>query len=158
MGKRIISFLVSFALVTSISVPSFANENNIEEIEKVIQTEECLESIAAEDVKIKDEDGQIFISGELSEKLVPGENSASSFLEDNKAFFDIENVNSDLQVLEVITDEIGDTFVKYGQVIDGIQVKDSYINVHFNKEGTILSVNGKIEKNKNITNLGNEYI
>ena len=108
--------------------------------------------------KLSKKSGQVFLSGKLSAKEVPGEKSATRFLEENKLLFGIDSVAEELKVIEAKEDDIGHTFVKFVQVIKGIKVKGSIINVHFDKDGVIVSVNGKFEANKNITTTGDKTI
>jgi len=107
-----------------------------------------LKNLGKAELKLMEKDGQVFLSGTLSKKEVPGERAATKFLEENKTLFGIDSVDDNLKVIEVEKDDMGDTFVKYAQVIDGIQVDDSFINVHFDENKVISSVNGNLEENK----------
>jgi len=115
-------------------------------------------NLVSSNVKLRKESGQVFLSGKLSQKQIAGEKSATKFLEENKHIFGMESTSEDLKVAEVKKDDIGETYVKFVQVIKGTKVKNSLINVHFDKNGNIVSVNGKFQKNKIIEAMGNNII
>lgn len=158
MGKKLISLILGLSLTCTVSAPAFAAELKVDKEAKKVQAIEKLEKLSDETVELKENDGQVFLSGELSDKKVPGESSATKFLHENKDIFGIDNVKEELKVVEVNKDEIGDTFVKFAQVIEGTEVDNSLINVHYDKNGVIVSVNGNLEENKEITTLGSKVI
>ncbi|MBE6060639.1 MAG: peptidase M4, partial [Clostridium sulfidigenes] len=154
MGKKLISLILGLSLTCTVSAPAFATELKVDKEAKKVQAIEKLEKLSDETVELKENDGQVFLSGELSNKKVPGESSATKFLQENKDIFGIDNAKEELKVVEVNKDDIGDTFVKFAQVIEGTEVDNSLINVHYDKNGVIVSVNGNLEENKEITTLG----
>ncbi len=158
MGKKLISLILGLSLTCTVSAPAFAAELEVDKETKKVQAIEKLEKLSDETVELKENDGQVFLSGELSDKEVPGEGSATKFLEENKELFGIDNTKEELKVVEVNKDDIGDTFVKFAQVIEGTEVDNSLINVHYDKNGVIVSVNGNLEENKEITTLGSKVI
>ncbi|WP_346847831.1 M4 family metallopeptidase [uncultured Clostridium sp.] len=158
MGKKLISLILGLSLTCTVSAPAFAAELEVDKEAKKVQAIEKLEKLSDETVELKENDGQVFLSGELSDKEVPGEGSATKFLEENKELFGIDNTKEELKVVEVNKDDIGDTFVKFAQVIEGTEVDNSLINVHYDKNGVIVSVNGNLEENKEITTLGSKVI
>ncbi len=158
MGKKLISLILGLSLTCTVSAPAFAAELKVDKEAKKVQAIEKLEKLSDETVELKENDGQVFLSGELSDKEVPGEGSATKFLEENKELFGIDNTKEELKVVEVNKDDIGDTFVKFAQVIEGTEVDNSLINVHYDKNGVIVSVNGNLEENKEITTLGSKVI
>jgi len=158
MGKKLISLILGLSLTCTVSAPAFAAELEVDKETKKVQAIEKLEKLSDETVELKENDGQVFLSGELSDKEVPGEGSATKFLEENKELFVIDNTKEELKVVEVNKDDIGDTFVKFAQVIEGTEVDNSLINVHYDKNGVIVSVNGNLEENKEITTLGSKVI
>lgn len=158
MGKKLISLILGLSLTCTVSAPAFAAELKVDKEAKKVQAIEKLEKLSDETVELKENDGQVFLSGELSDKEVPGEGSATKFLEENKEIFGIDNTKEELKVVEVNKDDIGDTFVKFAQVIEGTEVDNSIINVHYDKNGVIVSVNGNLEENKEITTLGSKVI
>lgn len=109
-------------------------------------------------LKFSQKNGKVFLSGKLSGKQITGKKSAVEFLEENKNIFGINSASKDLKVMDVKKDDTGDTFVKFAQLINGIEVNDSSVNVHFDKDGSIVSVNGKLEENEEIQSLGNKDI
>ncbi|WP_346897502.1 M4 family metallopeptidase [Clostridium sp. UBA7503] len=158
MGKKLISLILGLSLTCTVSAPAFAAELKVDKEAKKVQAIEKLEKLSDETVELKENDGQVFLSGELSDKKVPGESSATKFLQENKDIFGIDNAKEELKVLEVNKDDIGDTFVKFAQVIEGTEVDNSLINVHYDKNGVIVSVNGNLEEDKEITTLGSKII
>jgi len=158
MGKKLISLILGLSLTCTVSAPAFAAELKVDKEAKKVQAIEKLEKLSDETVELKENDGQVFLSGELSDKKVPGESSATKFLQENKDIFGIDNAKEELKVVEVNKDDIGDTFVKFAQVIEGTEVDSSLINVHYDKNGVIVSVNGNLEENKEITTLGSKII
>ncbi len=158
MGKKLISLILGLSLTCTVSAPAFATELKVDKEAKKVQAIEKLEKLSDETVELKENDGQVFLSGELSNKKVPGESSATKFLQENKDIFGIDNAKEELKVVEVNKDDIGDTFVKFAQVIEGTEVDNSLINVHYDKNGVIVSVNGNLEENKEITTLGSKVI
>jgi len=158
MGKKLISLILGLSLTCTVSAPAFATELKVDKEAKKVQAIEKLEKLSDETVELKENDGQVFLSGELSDKKVPSESSATKFLQENKDIFGIDNAKEELKVVEVNKDDIGDTFVKFAQVIEGTEVDNSLINVHYDKNGVIVSVNGNLEENKEITTLGSKVI
>jgi len=158
MGKKLISLILGLSLTCTVSAPAFAAELKVDKEAKKVQAIEKLEKLSDETVELKENDGQVFLSGELSDKKVPSESSATKFLQENKDIFGIDNAKEELKVVEVNKDDIGDTFVKFAQVIEGTEVDNSLINVHYDKNGVIVSVNGNLEENKEITTLGSKVI
>ncbi len=158
MGKKLISLILGLSLTCTVSAPAFAAELKVDKEAKKVQAIEKLEKLSDETVELKENDGQVFLSGELSDKKVPSESSATKFLQENKDIFGIDNAKEELKVVEVNKDDIGDTFVKFAQVIEGTEVDNSLINVHYDKNGVIVSVNGNLEENKEITTLGSKDI
>ncbi len=158
MGKKLISLILGLSLTCTVSAPAFAAELKVDKEAKKVQAIEKLEKLSDETVELKENDGQVFLSGELSDKKVPSESSATKFLQENKDIFGIDNAKEEVKVVEVNKDDIGDTFVKFAQVIEGTEVDNSLINVHYDKNGVIVSVNGNIEENKEITTLGSKVI
>ena len=159
MREKLISILLCLALVVwSVPAPAFAAEPEpVKNLDR-LQTIEKLNKLSDGKLKLNVNNGRIFISGKLSQKQTAGENSAAKFLEENKDLFGIDNTADELKAVEINKDELGDTFVKYAQYINGVQVYGNLINVHFNKDGVIVSANGKVEKNRNITVIGNKTI
>ncbi len=158
MGKRLISLILGVALTCTVSAPAFAEEVKVDKEAKKVQAIEKLEKLSDEELELKENDGQVFLSGKLSDEEVPGESSATKFLEENKDLFGIDSAKEELKVVEVKKDDIGDTFVKFAQVIEGTEVDNSLINVHYDENGVIVSVNGNLEENKEITTLGSKGI
>lgn len=160
MAKKLIAILLALLSVTSTSVPIYAKEANTSKSQIIEVTDklEKLRSLSEGKLKFQQKDGQVFFAGKLSKKSVPGNEAAIQFLEDNKQLFGIDDVKSELQIVDLRKDSKGDTFIRFNQVINGISVKDKQLNIHFDKNGTIVSVNGKIEKDKSIEKLGSNNL
>jgi len=154
MGKRLTSLILGVVLTCSISLPVFAEDIDTRNDIGKLKTIEDLKELNGKKENLKTENGQVFLSGELSEKKAPSEAAAREFLEKNKETFGITNTSKELRVIETKKDDLGNTFIKFAQVIDEIPVEDSFINICFDNSGVISSANGKIEDNKSITELG----
>lgn len=71
------------------------------------------------------------------------ENSAKSFLKNNKAKFKIDRPEQNLGKAEVTKDDLGMTHVKLQQEKNGVSVEGHQVIVHYNSENQIESVNGQ---------------
>jgi bacillolysin len=180
--KKFISVFLSLVLIRYSTIPLYAKESGSQESLATIQTVDKTKSLGRvqatekikehskiqiidklnelgnSNLKLKKKDGQVFLWGKLSTKQASGDKSAIKFVEDNKLLFGIDNTTEDIKVDEIKKDMSGDTYVKFVQVIKGTKVKGSLINVHFDKNGVIVSVNGKLEKNKIVTTIGSKII
>lgn len=103
-------------------------------------------------------DGQVFLSGKLSDKNVSGTESTSEFLEKNKSLLGLNNTDNELKIAGTQKGQNGDTYIKYLQTIDGLEVYGHTLTVHIDKSGIVRSVNGDIEKNTTVTALGSTAI
>ncbi|MFL0268932.1 cell wall-binding repeat-containing protein [Candidatus Clostridium radicumherbarum] len=158
MNKKIISTFLSLTMGLTIYSPIVTKGAEPSKINNKAQTIEKLNSLSDGKLKLSEKSGQVFLTGNLSTKQVPGESSALKFMDENKFIFGIDNAAKELKVTDVKKDELGHTYVKLEQLINGLKVDGSTLNLHFDKKGVIVSVNGKLEKNKSITTLGNEAV
>lgn len=158
MRKRLISGVLSLILTLSLSTTALAEELKVEVEKEKVQAIEKLENLSDEELNLREENGQVFLSGKLSNEKVPGEEAAVKFLEENKALLGIDDVNKELKILDIVKDELGYTTIKFVQVIEGIEVEGTLMNVHFDENGIIVSVNGNLEENKEVKELGSENI
>lgn len=158
MKKKFVSIFLSLALVSSNLVPVSAVERETSKEQSKVEAVQKPKKQIQSEAKLGEKSGQVFLSGKLAEKSSPGQQSAAKFLDENKLLFGINSLEKDLKVIDIKKDEIGHTYVKYAQVINGIKVHGNLLNVHFDKSGSIVSVNGKLEENKSITTLGNKTI
>jgi bacillolysin len=156
--KKHISIFISFALFSYITVPLYSKESKPRETANAVQAVQNVKNVDNRNIESNEKNGQVFLSGKLSSKKIAGEKTAIEFLKENKLLFGIDSTTDDLKTVEVKKDEIGHTYVKFVQVIKGVKVNGSLINVHFDKNGVIVSVNGKLEKNKEVTTIGNDVI
>ncbi|OPJ60747.1 M4 family metallopeptidase [Clostridium oryzae] len=141
---------------TSINSLSLKAADPIKSIEKR-QAIQRLEGLSNGKLKMYDKNGQLFLSGQLSKKQKVGKKAAIDFLQNNKSILGIENASSDLEAVKTKNDN-KHTYVKFVQVINGIKVDNTCLNVHFNRKGYITSVNGNLEKFKEIKSLGGRTI
>ncbi|AAK80247.1 Zn-dependent metalloprotease [Clostridium acetobutylicum] len=159
MGKKILSAFIVLTSVMLYSAPIYAEKaatsTETSQYTQMLNVVKKIENINGEKIKFQQNNGQVFIAGKLSKKKVPSEKEATQFLEDNKQIFGIDSAQNELKPISTKKDSNGDTFVRFNQVINGVSVKDRILNVHFDKNGTVVSVNGTIEKNKTVTRLGN---
>ena len=88
--------------------------------------------------------GELFISGILSDKKTPSVKEALTFLDQNKTIIGLNNVFSDFKDAKLTVDNAGFTHIKLKQYISGLPVEDKQITLHFNKEGIITSVTGNV--------------
>jgi len=71
--------------------------------------------------------------------------SAKDFLESNKDTFKIKKPQENLKELRVKTDSLGMTHIRLQQTKNGIPVDGHQINVHFNSDNQVTSVNGSYD-------------
>ncbi|MBL4931964.1 M4 family metallopeptidase [Clostridium paridis] len=158
MKKKILSFLLSITVICSVPISISAKEVTTTTNLGEVQTSFKLANGKEGSIRLNRKNGQVFLSGKLSDKQVPGEKSALKFLDDNKALLGIDSTSNDLKIADINKDKNGDTYVKFAQIINGVKVNNSIINVHFDKDGVISSINGKLQKNKTITTLGSKKV
>src|ERR1035437_934689 len=87
-----------------------------------------------------------FISGTLtgagyssaSDKSIDG----MRFLSENQELFGLKDPEKELKVISNFTDEIGMNHIKYQQLINGLRIMPAELIIHFNRNGSIESVNG----------------
>ncbi len=156
--RKIISILLAVALSISWSSFALADGETLPKVDSKTQAYMELKSVSDGSLSCFMENGQFFLSGKLSRAQTPGVNAAKKFLETYKALFGIKSVDLELKASQPEKDATGDTFVRFTQLISGIEVFGSLVNVHFDKDGTIVSVNGRVLQDKRITNLGSQRI
>jgi len=156
--KKLIFIFLSFILISSIPLHLYGKELDPKQNLGKIQTIQKLKTLSNGNLKLSEKGGQVFIAGKLASKQVAGEKSASKFLQENKLLFGIDNATDELKTIGIKKDNIGHTYVKYVQLIKGTKVFGSSINVNFDKNGVIVSVNGKLEKNKGVITLGDKAV
>ena len=67
---------------------------------------------------------------------------AMRFLAENQDLFALKDPVNELRTISNFTDQIGMTHIKYQQLIKGYRILPSELIVHFNRDGSIESVNG----------------
>ena len=98
-------------------------------------------------VENKDRQGPpSFVSGVLSEKHDKGNaKNAAKFLDEHKDFFQMKNPGKDLKEVRTNKDKKGMTHVRLQQTKNGIPVDRNELNVHFDEENIITTVNGNFD-------------
>ncbi len=156
--RKIISILLAVALAFSWSSFAFAEGEPSVKADAKTQAYTELKKASGGSLSCFMDDGQFFLSGKLSAAQTPGVSAAAKFLDTYKALFGIKSVDLELRASEPEKDGTGDTFVRFTQLINDVEVFGSLVNVHFDKDGTIVSVNGRVLQDKRITNLGSQRI
>lgn len=159
MKKKIVAILLCIS-VSLLSVPFSVSAETAEPQGSLdrAQAVSKLEALSNGKIELHNKDGQVFLSGKLSDEKTPSEESASQFLNENKSIFGLSNPATELKAGKGHKDENGDTFVDYTQQINGLEVYGHKLTVHFDNTGVIRSVSGDLEEDKTITALGNTPI
>ncbi|RSD28998.1 M4 family metallopeptidase [Mesobacillus subterraneus] len=136
MKKKVGGILLSsFLLSSSFSGAAFAEGNSLQQFKNLNNG----------NVKIVGEDRQgtpAFVAGKLSTKRSEASSdNAKKFLEQHKDFFNMKAPGKNLTEVKVEKEE-GKTHVRLQQTKDGIPVDRNQINVHYNENNEITSVNG----------------
>ncbi|MBM7662375.1 Zn-dependent metalloprotease [Bacillus mesophilus] len=137
MKKKIVGIaLASTLLLGSPFSTSYAEGNSLQEFKKLNNGK----------VRVIGEDRKgppTFVAGKLSTKRSHASSeNAIKFLEQHKSFFNINKPVKSLKEVKVDKDEQGKTHVRLQQMKDGLQVDRNQINVHYNENNEITSVNG----------------
>lgn len=154
MNKKFLSAFLCLTLVITSSIPALGMDQK----RASLAQEKSIENSNEYAQKPKEKDGQVFLSGKLSKRQVASKDSAIKYLQENKDLLPIENIDENLEVVETKKDELGGTFVTFQQTVKGIKLKDKFIKVYFSKDGVISSITGELDKNKEITYLGNKVV
>ncbi|MCE7791158.1 M4 family metallopeptidase [Salipaludibacillus sp. CUR1] len=87
-----------------------------------------------------------FVAGMLSERFAEanGQN-AKHFLDEHKDFFEMDNPEENLEEVRSSEDDLGMTHVRLQQTKNGIPVDRNELNVHFNEDNQITTVNGNFD-------------
>lgn len=115
------------------------------------------QGIKTADFLIENQSQQIFFSGKLSPPQVPGEETAKMFLQEQKLAIGLSD-DVELEVVEIRTDEINNTHVRFAQVVDGIKVEKDSLSVHFDETGVITSVTGALTAVQSIEKTDSERL
>jgi Zn-dependent metalloprotease len=159
MNKKILSIVISFALTLSF-IPNVASATTVEEDSKE-QILQKFEGLNANKLKydIDSSKGKVFLSGDLSSKVIANDDDALNFIDENKALFNLDTVDGKLKVKKSEKDSLGFTHVTMGQYIDDLPVKDKAIILHYDKNGQATNVTGNVEnKISSISTLGDKAI
>ena len=137
---------------------SESKELTVESIDHVTAEEAQAEQITGNVVFVPEKQTeQIFFFVVLSPPQVPGEEAAKTFLQEKKQDIGLAD-DTELEVVEVRTDEINNTHVKFAQMVDGIKVENKSLSVHFDETGVITSVTGALTAIQSIEKTASERI
>ncbi|CAG9621248.1 M4 family metallopeptidase [Sutcliffiella rhizosphaerae] len=87
-----------------------------------------------------------FVAGVLSEKQAKADSqNAMKFLGKHKDFFNMNNPENDLKEVRTTKDELGMTHVRLQQTKNGVPVDRNELNVHFDENNVVTTVNGNYD-------------
>lgn len=158
MKKRIFSIVLILLLILASAVPGNALVNAENEGKSKIEIIKGFEDKSNGKLKYYENDEKIFVGGVLSDKRKADAEDAMNFLMENQALLNNVDVHRNFKTDELIRDENGHTFITFNQEINGIKVLDSKLNVHYNKDGVIVSINGSYESDQELANEGRKSI
>lgn len=157
MKKTIVFMLALFLLSTSqvfASGKAIPIQNDLKGKEKVAllkardEALNKLKSVTESKIEVRfDENGiPTFLNGKLSLPATGDKKDfALEFLEGYKDLFLLKDPKTELNVKSIKEDKAGNTHIRFDQTYQGIPVWGAQILVHFNKDGSIKSVNGRWE-------------
>lgn len=155
MKRKFLSVLLSLSMVMPVGLNANvvqAQNPQGDKHEKTTEIVNKLSKLSEGKLKVYTNDkagNEILISGKLSEKRNSSGSDALKFLNEIKELLNLENIDNSFKVAAVEKDYLGYTHVKLHQVVKGTKIKDKELNVHFNKAGEIVAINGQYE-NKTI--------
>ncbi|MEJ8553250.1 M4 family metallopeptidase [Tepidibacter sp. Z1-5] len=118
-------------------------ESKQEEIDTKIQ--ENVEKTNINIVKFDKENELGFLKGKLSMEKSADMNGVIEFFKENKDLFKLNNPKEELKEITTKKDELGNTHVKVQQMYKNTPLFGKQYIIHFNKDGVIYAVNGKID-------------
>ncbi|WP_079509155.1 M4 family metallopeptidase [Mesobacillus jeotgali] len=127
--KLVIPMLLSTALMVSPLVGSPAN---------AVQPDQVSSTLSLKVVSPIQQNPSVFMKAERAAKT-----GAVEFLEENKDQLKLNNPGKSLKVKSEETDKLGMKHVRLQQTINGVPVEGAELVVHYNKDGTVKSVNGQ---------------
>ncbi|MCT4509799.1 MAG: M4 family metallopeptidase [Tepidibacter sp.] len=122
---------------------SEALESKQEEIHTIIQ--EDTEKTDVNIVEFDKENKLGFLKGKLSSQKSTDIDGVIEFFKENKKLFKLNNPKEELKEITTKEDELGNTHVKVQQMYKNIPLFGKQYIIHFNKDGEIYAVNGKID-------------
>lgn len=153
MGRKIVSLFAALVLLCTAPSLSLAQGADPKKPADKARAIEKLNSISNGDLSFSEKEGQYFLSGKLSGRQTAGTAAALRFLQDNAALFGIGSAADELARVKADKDG-GDTFIRFAQVIQGVQAEGYGLTVHFDRNGVVESVNGSLLADRTVTALG----
>ncbi|MCT4508788.1 MAG: M4 family metallopeptidase [Tepidibacter sp.] len=123
-----------------------AEEVEKEEVKKEEAKEEEVEKEEVKkEVKLEEKSGLEFIEVKNSSKKSTNMDGVIEFFEENKDTFKIDNPRDEFDMISKNTDKLGNTHIKLQQLYKGNPLYGKEYIVHFDDEGFIYAINGKID-------------
>ncbi|WP_099190430.1 M4 family metallopeptidase [Tepidibacter mesophilus] len=95
-----------------------------------------------------DKDNELgFLKGTLSSEKSSNIDGVVEFFEENKDLFKLNNPKEELKEISTKTDELRNTHIKVQQMYKNTPLFGKQYIIHFNEDGVIYAVNGKIDNN-----------
>lgn len=117
-----------------------------EEVKKEeVEKEEVKQEEVKEIARLQEKSGLEFIEVENSTKTSIDMDGVIEFFEQNKETFKIDNPRDEFEMVSKNTDKIGNTHIKLQQLYKGNPLYGKEYIVHFDKEGSIYAINGKLD-------------
>ncbi|WP_099188698.1 M4 family metallopeptidase [Tepidibacter mesophilus] len=113
--------------------------------EEEVKQEEVIKEEIQIKAKLKEKSGLEFIEVKNSGKKTKNIDGVVEFFEENKETFKIDNPKDEFELINKNTDKLGNTHIKLQQLYKGNPIYGKEYIVHFNKEGSIYAINGKID-------------
>lgn len=120
-----------------------AVESKKEEVEN--KTQETVKTQNENIVKFDNENELGFLKGILATQKSADMNGVVELFEENKDLFKLNNPKEELKEMSTKTDELGNTHVKVQQMYKSVPLFGKQYIIHFNKDGEVYAVNGKID-------------
>ncbi|GKX67047.1 M4 family metallopeptidase [Inconstantimicrobium mannanitabidum] len=145
MKKKLLSSILAITVVsTFLAGPTSVKATVNERKQLIVQS---LENTSKGNLKItndKKTGKTSFISGDLSKRKIADGEQALQFLDQIKELLSLDNVRDFFNVKSIKKDNLGFTHVKLAQKLNGTNLDNGDITVHFNKDNVITSVSSNI--------------
>ncbi len=133
MHKKLHALIISTIITGSLLCPYVANA-------KTADTPNHAKKI----IQLDKHDNLGLIKGHLADNKTKDMKGVVEFFKENTDLFHIENPEAELKLVNVSNDKVGNTHVRVQQIWKGEEIFGNQYIIHYNKEGCIYSVNGKL--------------